>query len=95
MKGRGPGLGVGEGWGAWLGTSRSWGRVGNGGAPSGPPSPPVLGLILLLSPAGSQQLQLPGGEGDDGARAQLGEWHQHPWQTQPRHPPHLVPTSPL
>jgi len=60
----------------------------------GPPSPSAPGLILLLLPAGPQQLQLPGGEGDDGARAQLGEWHRHPWQSQPGHPPHLAPTSP-
>lgn len=55
------------------------GQGGSWGSPLGCPSPPALGLILLLSTPGSQQLQLPGSEGDDGARAQLGEWHQCQW----------------
>lgn len=58
---------------------RCVGQGGSRGSPLGRPSPPALGLIQLLSPPGSQQLQLPGGEGDDGARAQLGEWRQRQW----------------
>lgn len=71
-EGEGVLLGGGGGWVQGKALLEAWESVGVGGTP-GFPSPSALGLILLLSPTGSQQLQLPGGEGDDCPRAQCGE----------------------
>lgn len=82
---------AGEGWGQGQALPKARESVGFGGEPLGFLSPSALGVILLLSPTGSQQLQLPGGEGDDGPRAQCGEWHQQLGQTQPGHYPMANP----